>query len=211
MKDLNNARIYLNSRSILDCENESDYERHTLETSNILDYLGKHAKAGAIVKVQHLDMARRDFAPTYMYVPTEDLYFNALNALDWKNGADFVADNGEIAVLVYGQNYNAYNYAEPFMEQSLVSYHFLNEDQIEHMNFIENSMEFIKNTDSSSLEQNFLSVIYDYDDFFINSDELVKDLLSLSNFSLDEKIHNAELRKEIEYRKDNVQISEPEK
>ena len=84
---------------------------------------------------------------------------------------------------------------------SLVSYHFLNEDQIENMNFIENSMEFIKNTDSSSLEQNFLSVIYAHDEFFINSDELVKDLLNLSNFSLDEKIHNAVLRKEIEQKR----------
>lgn len=211
MGNTNKERTFLNSISILDCEKENDFDKHNREISKMLAYLNEHATAGAIVKVAHLDIAHRDTPAKYMYLEADNLYFDAINSLDWKNGIDFAADKGEFAVLVYGANYKVYGIDKSFMDTSLATYHFLDKEKIDNIDFIKNSMEFIEKMDSESFKQDFLSVIYKNKEFFTDSERIITDMKYLITSSLEDKIHIANKQKENSILKDVTMPNQPER
>jgi len=176
------SRKYLTDKSVLQLENEYDFNKHSLQTEKVLDFLNEQAKAGAILKIEYIDIANRNKEPIFIAASPED-YYAALDRFDCKNGIDLVSDNGDFTAYIYGQNYTAYN--EEFMTCTKATYHFLDGDQLDHLNFIKDGLEFIYNIGSESLEQSFLSMIYNHNDFFVEPDRIIDHLLKNKIYEID--------------------------
>jgi len=176
------SRKYLTDKSVLQLENEYDFNKHSLQTEKVLDFLNEQAKAGAILKIEYIDIANRNKEPIFIAASPED-YYAALDRFDCKNGIDLVSDNGDFTAYIYGQNYTAYN--EEFMACTKATYRFLDEEQLEHLIFIKDGLEFIYNTGSDSLEQSFLSMVYNHDDFFIDSDRIIGHIVKDKSYDFD--------------------------
>lgn len=175
-------REYLTDKSVLLLENENDFNKHSQQTEKILDFLNEQAKAGAILKIEYIDIAHRNKGPIFIAAAPED-YHAVFDKFDCKNGIDLVSDNGDFTAYIYGQNYTAYN--EEFMTCTKATYHFLNEEQLDHLIFIKNGLEFIYNIGSESLEQSFLSMIYNHNYFFIESDRIIGQLVKNKTHEID--------------------------
>lgn len=180
--DNKDNKIYLTNKSVLSCETEYDFDKHSQQTENILSSLNEQAIAGAIIRVQFLDIANRHKGPVFIAASPED-YFDVLNRFDCKNGIDFTGENGEFTAYIYGRNYTAYN--EEFMACTTATYHFLDAEQIDKLKFIKSSLEFMKNIDSEAFEQDILSAIYNHQGFFIDSGKIVDELVKNKNYEID--------------------------
>lgn len=181
---------FLNKKSILDCESEKDIQQHNNEINKIFDVFQTNAKAGAVLEIKYTDLGHRGDKSEYMYISTED-FRKAFDGLNTKNGVDFSVYK-DICAVVYGQNYTLYNSKEECMEEAVVGFRFIDETQAEHIETVKNCLDFI---DDVKLKNEFLSIVYRMDDFFIDSTKLVENIKQEIDTSLDAKINRAKANK----------------
>lgn len=175
----------LNSKSILDCTKDNEIHQHNKEFQQIIDFLNEKAKAGAVVSIKYIDPGHWDEKETYSF--QSDSYEYIFDTLDCKNGVDFVVEEGELSAAVYGQAYTLHNTNKLCMVEALVTFRFIDEKQKDNIDIFTDCFDFL---DETGLQNEFLSIVFKKNDFFMNSEQLINDLKKSLNVSLDEKIKN---------------------
>lgn len=168
---------YLNHKSVLDCETQRDLDRHQDDCSKILNTINEKAPYGAILRVQYIDPYwSEEEADKFIYSNAEE-YLNILSFLDAKNGYDFVMNDNELCVAVYGSNYTIPG-EKTYMQEVLVTYHFFNEEQGTRLyGFLEHISQHTVTKDDNEV----LGSIFKQKDFFMDNTDLLRSLRFFKN------------------------------
>ena len=126
---------YLNHKSHLACESDSDINQHNLDCSKIFDFLYDASPAGAIVKVSYQDPYSQEQDSGWYKLIQQDGYDDLIQGFDVKNGIDFIILDGEIGIAVYGQNYSYED--DTYMNEALLQFHFIDQNKIDAAHILE--------------------------------------------------------------------------